>query len=122
MPLQKKLFKYKKSKTNEYFALHIALHCMRNTVIEKYHLEGKISDLEMKAFNKEVANKIYSFLELIANPDLKQEHDVAFQGVQGLTPLFYSPEGWDMPEFDERFKKIIEKHWGWEQAGIISKQ
>lgn len=103
-------------------ARHIALQCVRNTVIEKYHIAGKISDAEMKEFNIEVANKIYSFLELVTNPNLKQEHDIAFNGVLGLTPLLYKPEHWDIPEFDERFKKIIEKHWWWKQSGIVTKE
>ena len=122
MPSSKKLFQYKKSETNEDMARHIALQCVRNTVIEKYHVAGKISDLEMKAFNIEVANKIYQFLELVTNPDLKQEHDIAFNGVLGLTPLLYKPERWDIPEFDERFKKIIEKHWRWKQTGMVTKE
>jgi len=122
MLAEKKLFQYKKSETNEDMARHIALHCVRNTIIEKYHIEGKITDLEMREFNIEVANKIYSFLELTTNPDLKREQDIAFNGVLGFTPLLYKPERWDTPEFDERFKEAIERHWGWVQDDKNSQQ
>jgi len=122
MPAQKKLFQYTKSEANKFFALHIALHCVRNTVIEKYHTESKISDTEMMAFNKEVANKVYSFLELAFNPGLQDECDIAFQGAQGFTPLFYTPERWDMPEFDAGFRKVIEKHREWEHTAKDSKK
>ena len=49
---------------NQDLALRMALHCVRNTVIENYHTQGKISDEEMKAFNIEVANNIFTYLEL----------------------------------------------------------
>ncbi len=39
-------------------ALIMSVNCVRNTIIENYHAEGKRSDDEMKAFNKEVANKL----------------------------------------------------------------
>jgi hypothetical protein len=42
-------------------ALLLTVNCVRNTVIEDYHAAGKLSDSEMKAFNQEVANKIYTF-------------------------------------------------------------
>jgi hypothetical protein len=46
-------------------ALLIAVNCVRNTVIEDYHSDGKLSDAEMKAFNQEVANKVYTFLHYL---------------------------------------------------------
>jgi hypothetical protein len=46
-------------------ALIMAVNCVRNTVIEDYHSEGKLTDQEMKAFNKEVADKLYTFLEYL---------------------------------------------------------
>ena len=122
MSTPKKLFQYTKSEANEELALHIALHCVRNTIIENYHAAGKISDPEMMAFNKEVVNKIYSFLELVFNPDLKQESDIGFRGVQGVTPLLYRPEGWDMPAFDTGLKNAIERQWEWEQTDKSNRQ
>ena len=50
-------------------ALLMAVSCVRNTIIEDYHAQGKLDDAEMMAFNKEVANKIYTFLTfLFAKP------------------------------------------------------
>jgi len=40
----------------------MAANCVRNTIIEDYHSQGKLTDEEMKAFNKEVASKLYTFL------------------------------------------------------------
>ena len=37
----------------------MTLNCVRNTIIENYHCQGKLSDDDMKAFNKEVVNRIY---------------------------------------------------------------
>ncbi len=42
-------------------ALIVAVNCVRNTVIEDYHADGKLSDGDMKNFNKDVANKLYTF-------------------------------------------------------------
>jgi hypothetical protein len=42
----------------------MAVTCFRSTVIETYHAEAKITDPEMMAFNKEVANKLYTFINL----------------------------------------------------------
>jgi len=60
-------------------ALRMALHCVRNTVIENYHTNGGISDLEMMAFNKEVVNKLYSFLQLYFNPAYRDVCRAAFK-------------------------------------------
>jgi hypothetical protein len=40
-------------------AMLMAVNCVRNTVVDDYHAQGKLDDSEMKAFNQEVANKIY---------------------------------------------------------------
>ena len=39
-------------------ALIMAVNCVRNTVIEDYHSQGKMTQEEMKTFNKEVAHKL----------------------------------------------------------------
>lgn len=85
-------------------AILITLHCVRNTIIEDYHTQGKLSDEEMKEFNKEVVNRIYSFIELLSNPELEEVRKLAFKS----PTFFYKPVGWDEPQFDERFKKGLE--------------
>ena len=81
-------------------ALRMALHCVRNTVVEDYHAQGKLSDAEMKAFNKEVVNKIYSFLQIVHNPAYEQEKDF-------MMTLLYKPNHWDAPVFDKQFCEAL---------------
>ncbi|QMU63069.1 MAG: hypothetical protein GKR88_01465 [Flavobacteriaceae bacterium] len=84
-------------------ALKMAVTCVRNTVIESYH-EGKIpqsktgdysdvkvvtpygeiawnevakiNDMEMKTFNKEVTNRLYTYLEILLGQKYKDEKEV----------------------------------------------
>jgi hypothetical protein len=75
-------------------ALLMAVNCVRNTVIENYHSEGKLSDPEMKAFNQEVANKIYTFLHYLL--DVPQDDREAFLVAVGIM----YPTNWDDPKLD----------------------
>ena len=82
-------------------ALLIAVNCVRNTVIENYHAQGKLNDSEMKAFNQEVANKIYTFLNFLLNkPD--EDRD-AFLGAMG----WMYPSKWDQPRIDRDFADVV---------------
>ncbi len=92
------------SKSNQELALRLAVHGVRNTVIENYHAEGKISDKEMKAFNIEVVNNLFTYLEIFTNPKFKKEHDFVFGKGFGS---FYKPNNWNSPELDERKIKGI---------------
>ena len=74
----------------------MALHCVRNTIIEDYHAKGILADTEMKAFNKEVANKVYSFLQIVHNPTYEQKKEFMMR-------LLYKPNHWDESVFDEQF-------------------
>jgi hypothetical protein len=70
-------------------ALLMAVNCVRNTVIENYHAAGKLDDSEMKAFNQEVTNKIYTFLQfLFVKPEADRE---AFMSAMGMM----YPSNWD---------------------------
>jgi hypothetical protein len=82
-------------------ALRIGLHCVRNTVIEDYHAAGKLTDSEMAALNREVANKIYSFLEIAFNPRYDAVRRSAFEWL-------YAPQ-WDEPAFDESFSPMVRR-------------
>lgn len=84
-------------------ALAVTVGCVRNTVIERYHQEGKLSDPEMKAFNKEVANKLYTFLTYMLDKP-REEHDAL---LKVLLPL--RPHNWDPPELDPGFVKAAER-------------
>jgi hypothetical protein len=83
-------------------ALIMTLHCVRNTVIESYHAAGKLTNFEMKAFNKEVADKIYSFLQLLLNPYYADIGKAMFFNKVPFN-IFYMPSDWDKPKFDKEF-------------------
>lgn len=90
-------------KTFQDMALVLGLHCVRNTIIEDYHAEGKLSDPEMMAFNKEVVNLLYTYLQLILNPYYQEQYHLLAKN-----PLFlYKPHDWDIPTFDEGIKQYI---------------
>ncbi len=97
-------FKIAPDDTVKKLALAMAFHCVRNTVIEDYHTAGKLTDEEMEIFNKEVANKIYSMMYLLSNPEYTSLNKQLFS-----SKIFYTPSDWDSPEFDEGFLKIINK-------------
>lgn len=89
----------------QHLALLMANVCVRNTVIEEYHANGQLSQDDMKAFNQEVANKIFTFLRLaIFNAD--NQEAMAFMGM--ATMQF--PHGWDQPHDDADFVHALEKY------------
>lgn len=79
-------------------ALIMAVNCVRNTVIEDYHAGGKLSDEDMKNFNKEVANKLYTFLKI----GLFSENSVESQRFLNAMGMMY-PQNWDKPALDKEF-------------------
>jgi hypothetical protein len=82
----------------------ITLNCVRNSIIEDYRLQGKLTDEEMAIFTKEVLNKVYSFIELLSNPELEGLRKLPFKSPD----FFYKPKGWSEPEFDDGWKKQLE--------------
>lgn len=83
-------------------ALSVAAYCVRNTVIENYHADGKLSDSEMKTFNKEVADKIYTFLTFLLD---KQNGE--YEAMMRVL-LKYRPTNWDAPKLDQDFLNSIQ--------------
>lgn len=82
-------------------ALLMAVNCVRNTVIENYHADGKLSDEEMKVFIQEVANKIYTFLHYTTT---KPPEDQA--ALLSVMSMMY-PSNWDQPKLDADFVKSV---------------
>ena len=82
-------------------ALLMAVNCVRNTVIEEYHSAGKLSNAAMKAFNQEVANKIYTFLHYLFNAS--QEDREVFLSAMGMM----YPSRWDKPRLDADLVKAL---------------
>jgi hypothetical protein len=70
-------------------------------VIEDYHAAGKLDVAEMKAFNQEGANKIYTFLQFLF---LKFDEDrEAFMSAMGAM----YPLNWDQPKVDRDFVETV---------------
>lgn len=126
-PAKKKALKFTKKETQSaaQLAKMITLRCIRNTCIEHIHAGpqahsksgdysdvtvvtpdreilwnevSRISDEEMKTFNEEVINKLYTVL--------------LYLGRTGEMPVgphaFYSPHNWDDPKLDPFIVKIFE--------------
>ena len=77
-------------------AVQLTYHCVRNTVIEDYHADGKLSQADMKALNKEVVNKLYTALGYLFGDNSRspeREHLMAYWDTT-------FPDEWDEPETD----------------------
>jgi hypothetical protein len=85
-----------KERTLQELALMVTVHCVRNTVIETYHAEGKLSDPEMKAFNVEVANRLYTVLVALLDSEYSEDRDEYIHRLRGGLP-----HDWDTPVFDD---------------------
>ncbi len=82
-------------------ALIMSVTCVRNTIIEKYHADGKLDDHEMEAFNRQVADRIYTFLTyLMAHP--REASDL----IDALRHYF--PTNWDPPQRDASIDRAVE--------------
>lgn len=113
-----------KDKWLQDIALMMAVNCVRNTIIEDYHAGispssktgdfsdvkvvtpygeipwtevSAISDEQMKVFNIEVVNKLYTFLDFLVGDKRTQKERDAFNEVIGM---FY-PANWNKPELDD---------------------
>ncbi len=76
----------------------MAVNCVRNTVIERYHVEGKLTDADMKAFNKEVTSKLYTFLfQYFGKTEVTSK--IAFLDLMARN----YPTGWVLPKLDGGF-------------------
>jgi hypothetical protein len=82
-------------------ALMIALNCVSNTTTEEYHSQGSLSAQDIKKFNAEVTNKIYTFLWFMFNGS--QSEKTALLEVVKWT----YPDKWDRPVMDEDIVKAV---------------
>lgn len=107
-------------------ALEMAVTCVRNTVIEQYHCGitpqsktgdysdvkvvtpfgeipwnelSRISDIEMMAFNKEVSNLLFTYLQCLLNPHFDKDIKQDFMTYAHLN----YPNHWDEPQIDVRY-------------------
>ena len=111
-------------------ALKMTVACVRNTVIENYHAGefpqsktgdysdvkvvtpfgeipwnelSRISDTEMMAFNKEVSNLLYTYLQCLLNPHFDTKLNEEFMKYANL----YFPDNWDKPQIDEKIIEMV---------------
>lgn len=84
-------------------ALIMSVTCVRNTIIEKFHADGKLDDSDMEAFNRQVADRIYTFLNYL----LSTARD-ASDLVEALR--HYMPTDWDAPQRDAYIDKAVEAY------------
>jgi len=82
-------------------ALLMASVCVRDTVIEDYHSRGNLSQEQMKAFNKEVANKTYTFLKLLLSGSPEDMEALM------ATSLPFFPYDWDEPVLDNDIMSAV---------------
>lgn len=88
---------------NKEIAILFTQHCVSNTIIKNYHLQGKLTEEEIFIFKKEVLNKIYSFIELLSNPELEEARKIVLKSPDFFSNLNELGE----PQFDDGWKKGI---------------
>lgn len=81
-------------------ALIMSVTCVRNTIIEKYHSDGKLDDTDMEVFNRQVADRIYTFLSYL----LSTKRDMG-DLMEALRQ--YLPTDWDPPQRDAFIDKAV---------------
>lgn len=89
-------------KDMETLAIAMSYHCVRNTVIEDWHAEGRISDPEMKEFMIEVVSKIYTTLVSLDDVNFAAAYFTMADGVQNK---------WDKPKIRKKFVKSFQEIW-----------
>ncbi len=84
-------------------ALLMTVTCVRNTCIEDFHARPQgLSDADMRLFNQQVTNKVYTFLHYLLGEDpAKREKLLA--GVEHLLPT-----NWDEPSLDKGLVATVE--------------
>jgi hypothetical protein len=81
-------------------ALIMSVTCVRNTIIEKYHSDGKLDDTDMEAFNRQVADRIYTFLNYLLGT--KRDMGDLMEALRQ-----YLPTDWDPPQRDAFIDKAV---------------
>ena len=82
-------------------ALIIAANCMNKSVIEKCHNDKQITDEQLTAFNKQMSDKIYTFLTYLLNKPAN-EYSVMMEAMAKNYP-----ETWPLPSLDEHFVATV---------------
>ena len=84
-------------------SLIIAANCTRQSIIEESCSQGKISQDDFNSFNKQMSDKIYTFLTYLLNKPA-DEYSVM---IEELSKNY--PETWALPELDTAFTQVVQK-------------
>lgn len=76
-------------------ALILSANCIRQSVIEECQQNGQINDQQLGQFNKEMSDRIYTFLTyLLQKP--AEEYTVMMEAMAK-----HYPESWEQPELSQ---------------------
>ncbi|WP_211828988.1 hypothetical protein [Kistimonas asteriae] len=89
--------------TVKQLALIIAANCLENGIVDELHGKGTITDEQKQAFNKQVGDRIYTFLLYLLNKPSQQYSAL----LEALAQKY--PEDWSLPELDTHFTEIAGK-------------
>jgi len=129
-PLQSAIQSGEIDKQLQSLSLVIAVTCVRNTVIEDYHAGrspqsktgdysdvkvvtpfgeipwtevSRLTDPEMKDFNIQVSNRIYTLLQVLMNPKFEADRD----DMMACIGRSY-PTDWNQPQLDDNLMRLVE--------------
>ena len=84
-------------------ALIIAANCIDKSVIETSNNNKEITDDQLKAFNKQLSDKIYTFLSYLLN---KPANEYSLM-MDAMSKNY--PDRWPLPCFDEQLLEGVNK-------------
>ena len=84
-------------------ALIITANCLENSVVDTLHDKGVITDEQVRAFNKQVGDRLYTFLLYLLNKPSQQYSAL----LEALAQKY--PGNWPLPELDAHFAEIVSK-------------
>lgn len=82
-------------------ALIIAANCTRETELEESLKQGQLSPEQLSNFNRQMSNKLYTFLTYLLNKPA-DEYSVM---MEALAQHF--PDDWSAPELDQGFLHVV---------------
>ena len=93
-------------------ALIITANCTRQSVMEESCRQGKITQEALSQFNKQMSDKIYTFLSYLLHKPA-DEYSVM---IEELSKNY--PTTWPMPELDQTFTQVVKKNASSQQSSL----
>ncbi|MGI9276627.1 MAG: hypothetical protein ACR2PT_17515 [Endozoicomonas sp.] len=85
-------------------ALIITANCTRQSIIEENCAQGKISQEDFNSFNKQMSDKVYTFLTYLLHKPA-DEYSVMIEELSK-----HYPETWALPELDTTFTQTVSQN------------